>query len=209
MLETKEQIFSYGAGFQVASQIVSDPALSIDKDLLLAGFTAAIKGEEGKVTPEQFQQALKEIQDAQRLEAMAAAEANRKAGEDFLAENAKKDGVVTLDSGVQYVVLNSGKGDVKPLATEQVVVHYHGTLIDGTVFDSSVERGEPATFPVNGVVSGFRQALELMTVGDKWRVFIPSGMAYGPQSPGPLTKPNSALIFELELIEIVKDDAAE
>ena len=125
------------------------------------------------------------------------------AGAAFLAANAKKDGVVTTASGLQYKVLKSGAGE-SPKAADRVKVHYHGTLIDGTVFDSSVQRGEPAVFPVNAVIPGWVEALQLMKVGDKWQLFIPAGLAYGDRSPGPGIPPNSVLIFEVELLGIEK-----
>ena len=124
-------------------------------------------------------------------------------GETFLAQNAKKEGVVTTASGLQYKVIQSGTGE-SPKLTDRVKVHYHGTLIDGTVFDSSVQRGQPIFFPVNGVIPGWVEALQLMKVGDKWRLFIPAKLAYGDQSPSPAIPPNSALIFEVELLGIEK-----
>jgi FKBP-type peptidyl-prolyl cis-trans isomerase FklB len=124
-------------------------------------------------------------------------------GETFLAQNAKKEGVVTTASGLQYKVIKSGMGE-SPRPTDTVKVHYHGTLIDGTVFDSSVQRGQPISFPVNGVIPGWVEALQLMKVGDKWQLFIPARLAYGDRSPGPAIPPNSALIFEVELLGIEK-----
>jgi FKBP-type peptidyl-prolyl cis-trans isomerase FklB len=124
-------------------------------------------------------------------------------GEAFLAANAKKEGVITTASGLQYKVLKSGTGD-SPKATDQVKVHYTGTTIDGNVFDSSVQRGQPAVFPVNAVIPGWVEALQLMKVGDKWQLFIPAQLAYGAQSPSPAIPPNSVLIFEVELIDIEK-----
>jgi FKBP-type peptidyl-prolyl cis-trans isomerase FklB len=124
-------------------------------------------------------------------------------GETFLAQNAKKVGVIITASGLQYKVIQSGTGE-SPKLTDRVKVHYHGTLIDGTVFDSSVQRGQPISFPVNGVIPGWVEALQLMKVGDKWRLFIPAKLAYGDQSPSPAIPPNSALIFEVELLGIEK-----
>ena len=124
-------------------------------------------------------------------------------GEAFLAANAKKEGVTTTASGLQYKVLKSGTGD-SPKATDQVKVHYTGTTIDGNVFDSSVQRGQPAVFPVNAVIPGWVEALQLMKVGDKWQLVIPAKLAYGAQSPSPAIPPNSVLIFEVELIDIEK-----
>jgi FKBP-type peptidyl-prolyl cis-trans isomerase FklB len=122
-------------------------------------------------------------------------------GQKFLEENKKKPGVITLPSGLQYKVLKEGTGP-KPTASDMVTTHYHGTLINGTVFDSSVERGQPATFPVNGVIKGWVEALQLMNVGSKWQLFIPANLAYGEQGAGQQILPNSALIFEVELISI-------
>lgn len=126
---------------------------------------------------------------------------NLKASQEFLTSNAKKDGVVVLKSGLQYKVLNAGEGRA-PAPTSQVTVHYHGTLPDGTVFDSSYERGSPATFPVNGVISGWVEALQLMKEGDKWQLFIPSDLAYGTRGAGGDIGPNCALIFDVELIRV-------
>jgi FKBP-type peptidyl-prolyl cis-trans isomerase FklB len=129
--------------------------------------------------------------------------ANSGAGEVFLAENAKKEGVKTTASGLQYKVIKSGAGESPKLA-DTVKVHYHGTLINGTVFDSSVQRGQPISFPVGDVIPGWVEALQLMKVGDKWQLFIPARLAYGDQSPSPAIPPNSVLIFELELLGIEK-----
>ena len=125
------------------------------------------------------------------------------AGEAFLAANAKKEGVVTTASGLQYKILKSGTGE-SPKATDTVKVDYQGMLIDGTIFDSSIQRGTPATFPVNGVIPGWVEALQLMKVGDKWQLFIPANLAYGEQSPSPQIPPNSVLVFEVDLLDIVK-----
>jgi len=127
------------------------------------------------------------------------AAANLKAGQDFLEENKKKPGVVALPSGLQYEILVEGKG-ARPVATNKVTCHYHGTLIDGTVFDSSVRRGQPATFPLNGVIKGWTEGVQLMPAGSKWRFFIPPHLAYGDRQVSPQIGPNSTLIFEVELI---------
>jgi len=147
--------------------------------------------------------------DAQRIvaEFLQAREADlsktaREAGERFLAENAKKDGIVVLPSGLQYTVLREGNGR-KPKATDRVKCHYEGTLIDGTVFDSSYRRGEPATFPLNGVIRGWTEGLQLMEEGAKYRFFIPFGLAYGSQGAGGSIPPYAALIFDVELIEVL------
>tara|TARA_A100001388_G_scaffold268690_1_gene244107 strand:- start:307 stop:918 length:612 start_codon:yes stop_codon:yes gene_type:complete len=122
-------------------------------------------------------------------------------GENFLAENGKKKGVTTLESGLQYEVITKGEG-AKPTLNDQVTTHYHGTLIDGTVFDSSVERGQPATFPVSGVIKGWTEALQLMSVGSKWKLFVPYNLAYGERGAGANIGPFTTLIFEVELISI-------
>lgn len=127
----------------------------------------------------------------------------RSAGEAFLAENAKKAGITTTASGLQYEVLTMGEG-AKPVATDKVTVHYHGTLTDGKVFDSSVDRGEPASFPLNGVITGWTEALQLMPIGSKFRIFLPSDLAYGERGAGQLIGPHATLIFEVELLSIDK-----
>lgn len=129
------------------------------------------------------------------------ASANQKAGQAFLEANKQKPGVVTLPSGLQYEVITEGSG-IKPLARNKVTCHYHGTLIDGTVFDSSVKRGQPATFPLNMVIKGWTEGLQLMSVGSKWRFFIPPQLAYGDRQTGAQIGPNSTLIFEVELLEV-------
>ena len=129
------------------------------------------------------------------------AEENLSQGEAFLAENGKREGVISLPSGLQYEVIHDGSGD-KPGAADTVVTHYRGTLIDGKEFDSSHRRGEPASFPVNRVISGWTEALQLMTVGSKWKLFIPSNLAYGEGGAGKVIGPNATLIFEIELLEV-------
>jgi FKBP-type peptidyl-prolyl cis-trans isomerase FklB len=129
----------------------------------------------------------------------------KKAGIEFLAANAKKPGVVTLPSGLQYVVVKAGTDATKPALTDKVKCHYHGTLLDGSIFDSSMDRGEPVVFPVNGVIKGWQEALQLMTVGSKWKLYVPSDLAYGDSSPSALIGPGSLLVFDVELISIEKD----
>ncbi|MFV0417372.1 MAG: FKBP-type peptidyl-prolyl cis-trans isomerase [Dysgonomonas sp.] len=129
-------------------------------------------------------------------------ELNLKTGQEFLATNKEKPGVTTLPSGLQYEIIKEGNG-AKPKATDRVECHYHGTLIDGTVFDSSVEKGKPATFNVSGVIKGWTEALQLMPVGSKWKLFIPSNLAYGERGAGQSIEPNSTLIFEVEILNIL------
>ena len=129
----------------------------------------------------------------------------KKVSLEFLATNAKKPGVVSLASGLQYVVVKAGTDTTKPKLTDKVKCHYHGTLLDGSIFDSSVERGEPVVFPVNGVIKGWQEALQLMTVGSKWKLYVPSDLAYGDSSPSPKIGPGALLVFDVELISIEKE----
>jgi FKBP-type peptidyl-prolyl cis-trans isomerase FklB len=142
-------------------------------------------------------------QKKQQERQQAQAKQNKQEGEAFLAENKKKKGVTTLPSGLQYQVIRSGKG-ASPKASDTVVTHYHGTLINGKVFDSSVDRGQPATFPVARVIKGWTEALQKMKVGDKWKIYVPSQLAYGAAGAPPKIGPDSALIFDIELLEIKK-----
>ena len=139
---------------------------------------------------------------AQADAASAALNENLAASEAYLAENGQRNGVVTLESGLQYEIMESGPDGPSPTTSDSVLAHYHGTLTDGSVFDSSVDRGQPATFGVSQVIAGWTEALQLMKVGDKWRLYIHPAMAYGEASPTPAIPPNSALIFEVELLEI-------
>jgi FKBP-type peptidyl-prolyl cis-trans isomerase len=182
-------------------QMKSAPgADQLNKDLLIAAFQCALKGDSVQIKPEQ---ANAKIQAFFNEISKAEGEKNLKAGEEFLAANKNKAGVVTLPSGLQYEIIKAGTG-AKPKAEDQVKCHYHGTTIDGKVFDSSVDRGEPAVFPVNRVIPGWTEALQLMPVGSKWKLYIPAALAYGDRGPSQDIKPNSTLIFEVELLEIVK-----
>ena len=193
---------SYGIGRQMAEQLLANPFDGIDIDAICAGLRDTLEGKGSAVSNNDLNAAFKEVNDK-----MKAAEAEKgkeaaSAGEAFLAENAKKEGVVVTGSGLQYEVLVQGDGE-KPVATSKVKTHYHGTLIDGTVFDSSVDRGQPAEFPVNGVIAGWTQALQLMPVGSKYRLYIPHNLAYGSRGAGASIAPYSALIFDVELLDIV------
>lgn len=197
-LTNPQQKNSYAVGVNIASSLKTQ-GLDIDVKALTAGISdtmadkPAMNQQEVRETLTKLQQDMVANRNAKFL----------KAGEDFLAENAKKDGVKTTASGLQYKVIKSGTGET-PKLTDTVKVHYHGTLIDGTVFDSSVQRGEPITFSVNGVIPGWTEALQLMKVGDKWQLYIPTKLAYGEQSPTPKIPPDSALLFEVELLGIEK-----
>lgn len=181
----------------------------IDPQSLAAGIADILAGRESKLTPEQleatmqtFQERMQEIAQKQMEEQMAAGEASRASGAAYLAENARKEGVTTLESGLQYRVIKSGQG-ASPKASDSVVAHYEGRLTDGTVFDSSLKRGQPLTIPVNRVIPGWTEALQLMKEGDKWELVIPSDLAYGPNPPqGSPIPPNAVLVFEVELLEV-------
>ena len=192
---------STGAGYKEnLKTLPGDPA---NVDDLIAGFIQAIKGDSSamKMTP----QAAQAYVQTYFMEASARdAKKTKEEGEKFLAENKSKKDVFTTESGLQYQVVTEGTGD-KPTATDKVKVHYTGTLLDGTKFDSSVDRGEPMEFPVNGVIKGWTEVLQLMPVGSKSIVLIPSDLAYGERGAGQDIKPNSTLKFEIELLEIVKD----
>lgn len=172
-------------------------------DINLKNFELAIKDvlDNQKVPKISGADAQKVIQNYFQKQQAKASESVIEEGKKFLTENSKKDGVITLESGLQYEIIKSGEG-AKPTINDQVTTHYHGTLLDGTVFDSSVERGQPATFPVSGVIKGWTEALQLMTVGSKWKLFVPYDLAYGERGAGPKIGPYTTLIFEVELISV-------
>nr|WP_319401528.1 FKBP-type peptidyl-prolyl cis-trans isomerase [uncultured Carboxylicivirga sp.] len=189
---------SYALGVSLANNFKSSGIESLDYAQLAKGLEAAFEGKDAEMTPAEANDILQKFfGELQQKQSAATIEA----GKAFLAENAKKEGVVTLESGLQYEVINEGTG-AKPSAADQVECHYHGTLIDGTVFDSSVQRGEPATFPVSGVIQGWVEALQLMPVGSKWRLAVPSELAYGERGAGQAIAPHTTLIFEVELLAI-------
>lgn len=198
ILETEMEKVSYSLGVSVANSVKAQGLQSIDAKAVGKAFEDVFEGKELVISEEEANVILQEY--FQKL-ANKALEENQAAGKEFLLENAKRDGVVTTASGLQYEVLAQGSG-ASPKATDEVTVHYHGTLTDGRVFDSSVERGQPATFPVNGVIPGWIEALQLMNVGSKYKLFIPSDLAYGERGAGQMIGPNSTLIFEVELISI-------
>jgi len=197
-LNTEMEKVSYSLGVNVAKSVKNQGLESIDSEAIAQAFTDVFEGNELKISEQESNVILQEYfgKLAQKAQSQ-----NVEAGQNFLAENAKRDGVVTTATGLQYEVLTEGSGD-SPKETDQVTVHYHGTLIDGTVFDSSVERGQPATFPVNGVIPGWVEALQLMNPGAKFKLFIPSNLAYGERGAGGAIGPNATLIFEVELISI-------
>lgn len=191
--------FSYSIGLGIGQNLLSMGARHLNvedfaqavKDVLEDNPTAISHTEARKIVNEFFE----------KLEAKMNAE-NIEKGKNFLEENGKKDNIVTLPSGLQYEVIKEGNGK-KPKATDRVRCHYEGTLIDGTLFDSSIQRGEPAVFGVNQVIAGWVEALQLMSEGAKWRLFIPSDLAYGANGAGEMIPPHSTLIFEVELIEVL------
>ena len=195
---TEMEKVSYSLGVNVAKSVKNQGLTSIDSEAIAQAFTDVFEGNDLKISEQESNVIL---QDYFGKIAKEAQSANVEAGQKFLAENAKRNGVTTTATGLQYEVLVEGSGD-SPKETDQVTVHYHGTLIDGTVFDSSVERGQPATFPVNGVIAGWVEALQLMNPGAKYKLFIPSNLAYGERGAGGSIGPNATLIFEVELISI-------
>ncbi len=203
-LETEVKKFSYALGVQLGQQIgqnISTQSVDIDTEALLMGLSDIIRQSGLKLTVEEMQAAVDSVQEDEQKRQQAAGVRNKLEGENFLAENKKNSDVTELQSGLQYKVLINGDGD-KPSATDSVVVHYRGTLIDGTEFDSSYTRGQPVALQVNRVIPGWQEALPLMSVGSKWQIFVPSILAYGEQQAGPQIGPNSTLIFDIELLSI-------
>ena len=209
-LETSKDKVSYTIGVQVGTQMAQTKD-DIDLDKVMLGLRESFDGKEPRIQKEEMMKVMQEfqqgIQAKQQAKMTEAGNKNAKEGEAFLAENKKKDGIVTLPSGLQYKVLTTGKGK-SPKASDTVVTHYRGSLLDGKVFDSSYERGEPVSFPVHGVIPGWTEALQLMKAGDKWQLFIPSALAYGENGQGPIG-PNSVLLFDIELLEIKAAEKAK
>jgi FKBP-type peptidyl-prolyl cis-trans isomerase FklB len=197
---TLQEKISYIIGRDMAANLQKQ-GIEIEAESFMKGLKEVIAGEPSSLTQQDIQMAMMALQQEMQQKQGAKGSENQQAGEAFLAENKNKDGVKTLPSGLQYQVLQEGTGK-SPSASDKVTTHYHGTLIDGTVFDSSYERGQPATFPVNGVIAGWTEALQLMKEGAKWRLFIPANLAYGSQGAGDVIGPNTALIFDVELISV-------
>jgi FKBP-type peptidyl-prolyl cis-trans isomerase FklB len=202
-LSSEDNQIAYSIGANIGQNLLAQRVVEgIDIDSFLAGMADAIEGNT-QMDQEAMMQAIQTFMQRQADEEAAALAENLAESEAFLAENAQNSGVTVLASGLQYEIIQSGPTDGEsPTSSNSVLAHYHGTLPDGTVFDSSVDRGEPATFGVSQVISGWTEALQLMKVGDKWRLFIPPDMAYGEASPTPAIPPNSALVFEVELLEV-------
>ena len=203
-LTTRSDKFSYALGMNL-SQNLRRQSIEVNPDILVQGLKDAMAGGKTLLTEDEERAVLTEAQnEARKLQQekmQQAGEANKKEGEAFLAANKTKEGVVALPSGLQYKILTQGTGP-KPTASDSVVCNYRGTLINGTEFDSSYKRGQPATFPVGGVIKGWTEALQLMAVGSKWQLFVPADLAYGDRAPGPEIGPNATLIFEVELLSI-------
>lgn len=199
IMESPRQSLGYALGVNIAQSLASQGLTDFDPTELLEGLRHGLSGEPLTMTPEQINSTLRAAAEAGQAKAFAA---NKDAGEAFLAQNGARGGVTVLASGLQYEVVERGSG-ASPGPSDRVTTHYHGTLIDGTVFDSSVSRGQPASFGVNQVIKGWTEALQLMKTGDKWRLFVPQELAYGasPRQGGPI-QPYCALIFEVELISI-------
>ena len=204
-LDNADDKNSYAVGVKFGESMKNELA-ELKLKAFFQGMTDGFDGTEALLTAAEVDATVQAFQAQKMAEAKkkseAALEENKIAGAAFLTENKAREAVKTLESGLQYEVIASGEGDT-PSAADKVTVHYHGTLIDGTVFDSSVQRGEPISFPLNGVIAGWTEALQLMPVGSKWRLFVPSHLAYGERGQGAI-QPHSTLIFEVELLDIEK-----
>lgn len=199
-LKTELDTVSYGLGVNIAENLSNQGLTELNVSALANGMEDYLSKSDLKLSKEEIGTLLNSYMQALQGKA---GEKNKIAGEEFLAQNAKKKGIITLESGMQYEIITEGTGPI-PTAANKVSTHYHGTLIDGTVFDSSVERGQPAEFGVTQVIQGWQEALQLMPVGSKWRLYIPYNLAYGDRGAGGAIGPYSALIFDIELLKIVE-----
>jgi len=206
VLKNQKDKVSYSIGMAMGKDFKKQ-SIEIDPDILLKGLKDALSGGKVLLTDQEMTEAInglrKEMMAKQQELLKKLAEKNKAEGEAFLAENKKKEGVTTLPNGLQYKVIKGGSGK-KPTLTDTVTMNYRGTLIDGTEFDSSYKRGQPATFPVNGLIPGWTEALQLMQVGSKWQLFVPPNLGYGERGAGRDIGPNATLIFEMELISIAE-----
>lgn len=207
-LNSDESIASYGIGYgYVLNLLEQTQGLNLDSAAFVQGALDAFQGNDVSVTDAQVSAAIEALQ-AKQMAAMEAIQAEqavaaKQAGEAFLAENAKKAGVTVTESGLQYEVIEKSGGTQRPTANSNVKVHYHGTLVNGTVFDSSVERGQPIDFNLSGVIAGWTEGVQLMAKGDRYRFYIPANLAYGDRSPSPVIPAGSTLIFDVELLDIL------
>ena len=199
---TDESRVSYGIGMQLGGQLRDNPPPGVHLDSVLAGLADAFLGRDSQVSSEDLNASFRVIRERMQAEKQIKLEQAIAEGQAFLAENGRREGIKTLASGLQYEVLSTGEGQ-QPTADSRVRTHYHGTLINGSVFDSSYQRGEPAEFPVSGVIAGWTEALQLMNAGSKWRLFIPSELAYGAQSVGSIPA-HSVLVFDIELLDVLE-----
>ena len=203
-LKNEQDKFSYALGMNISASVLQLP-LDVNKEVIIQCVTDLLNGAQPQLEEKEYHQIMQDFQ--KQLQTIAAeqkkktGEANAEISRKFLEENAKKEGVKVTNSGLQYIVLEEGNGE-NPKATDTVKVHYEGTLINGQIFDSSIKRGEPVEFPLNHVIPGWTEGLQLMRPGAKYRFFIPSDLAYGEHGAGDMIAPNSALIFDVELIEV-------
>lgn len=202
-LVSQKEKAAYVIGTELGKQLVFSKD-DIDLDSLKLGIKDVFEKNELKLTKKQMEEAIRVFQENKMKKQNELLAKLAKEGKEFLDKNKKKKGVVTLKNGLQYKVIKKGKGKVSPKANDTVKTHYKGTLVNGIVFDSSYERGTPVSFPVNGVIPAWTQALQLMKEGDKWQLFIPSELAYGKRGAPPSIGPDATLIFDIELIEILK-----
>lgn len=200
--ETVEQKASYGIGLQMGQQLAGSGLDGLNVDAIAAGIATALTGDMPAIEVDEINKALQELYTRAEAARAEAAKAAASDGEAFLKDNALRSEVTVLDSGLQYEIITEGTGEI-PTSDKTVRVHYHGELVDGTVFDSSVSRGQPAQFPVTGVIKGWVEALQLMPVGSKWKLYIPHDLAYGERGAGASIPPFAALVFEVELLAIV------
>ena len=207
-LTTEKDKISYAIGMQIGKNLTRE-GVDIDAAIFLRGLVDVVTNSKPLMTEDEARAVITKLQQEtmakREAEMKAIGEANKKEGEAFLAENKKKEGVVTLPSGLQYKIVKQGTGP-KPVATDNVVCNYRGTLINGKEFDSSYKRGHAATFPVNGVIKGWTEVLQLMPVGSKYQVWVPSELAYGSRAGSPEIGPNATLVFDIELLDIKKDE---
>jgi len=200
--KSNKEKYSYAIGFQIGSNLKREGA-DVDVKAIGQAIKDVLADAELKVSMDDMQASVLEVQKTQQAARDAKGEVAKKAGEEYLAKNKKNKGIVELPNGLQYKIITAGKGE-KPKATDTIIAHYKGALIDGKEFDSSYSRGQPATFAVNQVIKGWQEILPMMPTGSKWQIFIPSDLAYGARGAGANIGPNEALIFDIELLEIKK-----
>ena len=200
VLKNQKDKMSYIIGMDIGNNLKKQ-SIDVEPNILAKGVKDALTGGKPLLTEQEIRETMTAFQNEMRVKQEVVARKNKEQGDSFLADNKKKEGVKTLQSGLQYKVIKVGVGK-KPKLNDYVTTHYRGTLIDGTEFDSSYKRGQPATFQVSGVIPGWTEALQLMETGAKWQLFIPSNLAYGERGSGGVIGPNATLIFEIELISI-------